>query len=731
MVEPVSMIDAPEYDLAPAIQIGAIEPKPKKVHKLLSWLDEGNIVKKLADHKDKDPSQIYEDITSAYDEALESMDKYLAKYKAALKLAKMQPAAKGADIDTKDFPFAGASVAMMPFVMEAMLDFAARAAPDLVWTDKFVSGQVVGMDRDESKLARAIRVETFQNHQIINDIPGWRKGQDKNIFALPCVGTTYKKSYFDYEAKQVCSDFLMADKVIFNQTYATFEDAPDKFEPITYTRNEVLGFIRGEQQWDIAEEKELEIDQNTFEFVIAHTWIDLDGDGLKEPYCAVCFDDVSRIVCLYPDYDEDTVSFNPKGEVVKIEDKGVYTQYIFLPDPEGGPMGLGWGIILGPQYTAINTLVRDNLDAGTLQLTSSNSGLIAQSIGEGRGNRQLSSRVDVKIGQLTPYPMGSLNGSLRENVVQFPFAGPSVVLMQLTEYLVEAARRMTVAAYNTDASAGEAASLYLARLQQGLKTPNMIIMRVYECAKLEFQKIAELNFKHFDNAYYNEILDEGQQYSMEADFNPSDCKVDLVADPSQGSDVERAAKAEAVYDTAMGQIALPSPQNIINLREATIYKFKAMQLPDEDIEKLVPMPDPKPPMAQQLMLAQQQFDAGLKQEEQQRKNEETKTKILEMRMNIEVMKSERALKYAQAQKYMADANAAQADSAPTTDNHAKVIEMQATFDKLVNEAEESAARVRKIEAEIDLLMAKAESERDKPVLAREAAKAAESGKAPG
>ena len=58
-----------------------------------------------------------------------------------------------------------------------------------------------------------------------------------------------------------------------------------------------------------------------------------------------------------------------------IQDKEIYTQTIFLPDPEGGPMGLGWGILLGPMFTAINTLLRDNIDAGTLNLTTANSGL--------------------------------------------------------------------------------------------------------------------------------------------------------------------------------------------------------------------------------------------------------------------------------------------------------------------------------------------------------------------
>jgi hypothetical protein len=89
-------------------------PLPKKVNKLIKWLDEGNIVSKLADHKDLTPAEVYEDIMQAYGEAEESMGKWLRKYKAAINLAKMQPTAGGQEIESKDFPFEGASVAMMP-----------------------------------------------------------------------------------------------------------------------------------------------------------------------------------------------------------------------------------------------------------------------------------------------------------------------------------------------------------------------------------------------------------------------------------------------------------------------------------------------------------------------------------------------------------------------------------------------------------------------------------------
>lgn len=592
---------------------------------LIDQLDEGNLVKKLDKLEKTTRSKVYEDIMDSYTEASKSMDAWKRKYTKALLLAKMQPSnSKGEEIETKDFPFEGASTVMLPFILEAMLDFSARATPELVWNDKLVSVKITGQDREAEqakeaqqgqppseekplvKALRAERVETFLNYQLANEIPGWRRGQDKNVIALPCVGTTYKKTYYDYEAKKVCSDLRMADKVVFDMACDTFQDAPDKFEPLKYSRNEVIGFIRGDQSWDL-DEDDLEDEKNDFEFIEAHCWIDLDEDGLKEPYCAILDEESSEIVCLYPDYDEDLVSFNDKDEVVKIKDKETYTQYIFLPDPEGGPMGMGWGILLGPMFAAINTLVRQNIDAGTLNLTTSNSGLIAQNIGDGRGNRQLSSQVDIKMAQLTPYPMGGLQGSLRDNVVQFPFAGPSSVLMELTSYLVDTARNLASSAYSVEANAGEAAELYLARLQQGLKVPNSITMRVYEAAKEEFQKIALLDYKHHDSDLYNKVLDEPDLWIMQRDFNPDDCDIDLVADPSQGSDIERIAKAQNAYSMAMEQVA--AGQNVMNLRQACIDLLEAQKVPN--IEELVPEPDPNPSPEMQKMLALEAFEAEL------------------------------------------------------------------------------------------------------------------------
>jgi len=603
------------YDQMEEITEELVEYEEENDSLLIKNLDAGNLVDQI-----EDPTKACSDALDLYDSAGKSMEGWLKKYRRALNLAKMQAMSGDIEITEKSFPFEGASMAMMPYILEAMLDFSSRAASELVWANEIIHAKIYGQASEE-KEERAKRVSDFSNYQLSEMIPDWRDNQDKGLLILASPGTFYKKTYWDAGIQEVCSELCLADEVIFDHNYKSFDSAPDKFQKCKYSKNEVISFIRGDQKWNI-DEDELEEDTNEIEFIEAHTWLDLDDDGMKEPYIAIIWEDKERIVSLRPNYDEDTIIDND-GEIVKIDCVPQFTQYRFLPDPEGGPMGMGWGILLGPMFDAINTNVRQMIDAGTLHITASNSGLINQSLASGRGNAVQSGPIEVQLGQLTPIPNHGA-GNLRDNIVQFPFSGPSPVLFQLMEALINSSRSMTNAAVNVQAQAGEAASLYLAKLQQGLKVPNSIIMRVYNCARSEFQKIAALNYKHYDNDKYNRVLDSDQQASMENDFNPEDCDIRMAADPSQGSDVERVQRAQAIFDMARTQ-----PQQVLNYREAQLDVLSAMKTPN--IDKLAPEPDPnqRDPM-QDLLMAQQAAEMEMRKEDQMLRSQEVELKRMKL-----------------------------------------------------------------------------------------------------
>ncbi len=624
---------------------------------IIEQLDEGNLVDKL-DRTTLGAPGIASQVIQLCDTAKKSMTKWKASYDSALKLAKLE-----AETEKKTFPFEDASIVMMPFILETMLDFHSRTVPELVWAKKVVATKIYGQETEE-KTQRADRVSDYMNYQVSEEIPFWRPQQDKLLLALPCVGTGYKKTYFNGDEKQVRSDLLQGDEVIFDMNYCTFEEAPDKFVEEEYTRNEVLTYIRGDSEWDLDEDVlPLQRDHpEPFEFIRAYTWIDLDDDGLTEPYEVVLYVADQTVVSVYPAYDEDDIIVNNDGEIVDVKMSKIFTQYRFLPDPEGGPMGLGWGILLGDLFHAMNTTVRQMIDAGTLSNLASNSGLIdaQMSGGSGRGNRQQSGPIEVRMGELTPITTGGK--SLADSVVQFPYSGPNQTLFQLTEFMLTQIRNMTNSALNMDTHQQEAAMMYLARLQQGLKVPNSIVMRVYDAAKDEFKKIAVLNFKHYNNKKYNRVVDmapppappqqaqqaqppqpgqpgelppeAGQEQppapapgpppeaDMRIDFNPEDCDIRLAIDPSQGSDIERQQRADVVLQEAKTQT-----QPVLNVRQAYLNWLEALNVPD--VEILAPEPSNEPDPMQQLMVANMQREAELAQKEMD---------IREARLNLDQQK---------------------------------------------------------------------------------------------
>lgn len=583
----------------------AMDLEPVKGLELLEALEAGNLVEEL-----ENPVDSCGDILALLSEAEQSMDKWKKKYELALKLAKLEP-----ETEKKTFPFRNASTVMMPFIMEAMLDFHSRTVPELVWSKNVVSMATYG-EKTEGKQQRAERVGGFMNWQVKQGIPTWRKEQDKMLLALPCVGTSFKETYYDYDEQEAASDLLLADEVIFDHNCRTFDEAPEKFVRMELTRNEVIQYIRGHCEWDL-EEEEIESTRDhpqPWEFVRAYCWLDIDGDGLDEPYEVIIYCEKEKIVSVRPAYDEDSITTNDDGEIVKIEMVARFTQYQFLPDPEGGPMGMGWGVLFGDLFKAMNTTVRQMIDAGTLANVAGNSGLIDQQMGSvaGRGNRQQTGPIEVKMGELTPVTTGGK--PLGQSIVQFPYSGPNATLYQLTEWMLTQLRSMTASALNLDTNSQEAAMMYLARLQQGLKVPNSIVMRVYNAAAEEFSILGMINHKHFNNSKYQKVLDDEQATDMEADFDPEDCDIAPATDPSQGTDIERQQRASIILEEAKTQTS-----QVLNVREAYLQWLDALKIPDEEAEILAPEPSGEPPPMEQMMMANLAREAELAERDMQLK----------------------------------------------------------------------------------------------------------------
>lgn len=629
-----------------------------------------NLIKEVPD-----VDEVSADIDGLYQDAVESMADWERKYDKAIKLVTLEPEEK-----QKNFPIENASTVMIPMVLESAIDFHSRSVGDLVYAPKLVASKITGLTnfeippeleaqagnpeiaqliagiqaqaqmQDEQVEARSDRVDEYMNYQLTQKIPSWRKSQDKLLLMLPTVGTMFKKVFYDPDIKGIRSEVITPDRLKFDHNCREFDDVRHKFLDMDLSKNEVISRIRGDE-WDI-EESELS-DDEVYHFCEALTWIDMDEDGLEEPYICIYWKDQSKLVSVVPNFDEDSITYNDDDEIVSITPNDYYIQYIFMPDPAGGCMGMGWGILLSDMFETINTNVRQLLDAGTLDNIAANSGFIDVGMGN---ERTQSGTYQIEMGKFKKVQLPS-GKNLSQSVTQLPFSGPSVVLFQLLEYMINQCRGLTVSAYNVEANSGEAAQLYLARLQQGLKVPNSIIMRVYECATEEFRRIARLNYDHYDNEYYSKVLN--QPANMQADFDYEDCDISPVANPAQGSDIERVAKAQAVYD-----MALNDPE--MNRYQAKKRLLEAMGV--DNIDEVLPEPDPNYVDPMQSLLMEQ------KAAEMELYNRELQTK--ERRVALEEL--ELAMKY---EKSLSDIRQAEADidntESETTKNYADALEKMA------------------------------------------------------
>jgi len=101
------------------------------------------------------------------------------------------------------------------------------------------------------------------------------------------------------------------------------------------------------------------------EMVEQHTYLDLDGDGYREPYIVTVHLGQEKVMRIVARFDEDGVYEN-EGEIYKITPIQYFTKFGFIPNPDGSFYDIGFGQLLTPLNETINTLINQLLDSGTL-----------------------------------------------------------------------------------------------------------------------------------------------------------------------------------------------------------------------------------------------------------------------------------------------------------------------------------------------------------------------------
>jgi len=584
------------------------ESVPKKLQSILTKGEKGeNLVPDLTENELAD---IKSRVCDGYDMDLETMSDYLKRYEEIMELATMKAPSKD-----KTFPFTGASQVMMPYLSQAAIDFNSRTVPEVVNKRSIAKVATWGTpDYDEEM--RADRVSSAINWWLKVGIEGWTKRMDFALLYAPTFGQYFKKKWWsDGEIKEA---FITANNMIYDHDSTSFDDSPRKSHNFQLEYNDYHSkVVSGEyEEIEGLEDKNngQPEERKPLEMVESHCTLDMDGDGYCEPYIVTWCKKYECIVRIEPRYTADDI-VTIKGKVYKIYGEEFFTQTGFIPNLEKPAVYDGWGTLMYDLYESLNTFMRQLIDAGTLNNIAANSGFINSNVK--MGGRAKKGKFNMIMGQLTPVDVGS-GQNLNQSIWTPQFSGPQQGLHSLLTEIREEVRIYTTASQNVDVSAGEAASLYLARLQQALKVPNAVTSRVYAGLGEEFQRIYYLMGRYMDEDMYMEIIDwepeippEVEQQYMEAlaaaeatgnpppaspveiayesftmdmDFN-NDLDIVPTADPNLGSDVERIARSEAVY---MQSFQDPG----INQYEARKHWLQSLNVPD--IDEMAPPPNNEP-----------------------------------------------------------------------------------------------------------------------------------------
>jgi chaperonin GroES len=591
-----------------------------------------------------DLNRIGEFCAAGYDEDEQSRQNWLDRNEAGMDLA-LQIA------KDKSFPWPNC----------ANIQFHARAYPGLISGNNIVKYATFGAT-DPQLIARSSRVATHMSWQLLHEDRAWEEQADKGILNVSIVGTNFKKTRFSSHSKTNVSELVLAKDLAVNYWTKSLDSCSRATHIIPTHRNEIYeGVGRGiyrdvlEESWYVGgvtpqrTTQQMERDNRQgvqppptnsgMEFILLeqHTLLDLDGDGYAEPYI-ITFDKTSRkVLRIVANFEAAGIEYaaagSLKGKIIKITPTEYFTKYEFIPSPDGGFYGIGFGVFLGPLNESVNSIINMLLDCGTLQTTAG--GFLGRGAKLRGGTKTFS-----------PFEWKTVDASgddLRKSIFALPVNQPSPVLFQLLGLLIDYASRVSG---TTDITVGEnpgqntPAQTSNNMIEMGQKVYTAIFKRMWRAMKEEFRKLYVLNGIY---------LREGQGYvggATKADYTGPGYEVCPVADPNLTSDqqlIQQAVALKAAAGTTPGYNA--------DAVERRFLSAIRIENPQEVFTGTEGMPPPKDPK----LVIEETKIAGRMQEMQLKLESEMQQFIIEMQEEHLVNQSEIIKLQAQAAEAAANA----------------------------------------------------------------------------
>ncbi len=557
-----------------------------KFEKSLKIKDIVNLVNISEKLSEEDLTKIGRKVVEGFERDKESRTEWESKVADAMKLAKLER-------ETKNTPFRGASNVKFPLITSASIQFAARTYPEIVRNGKVVEVAVVGADPDGQKEQRAKRLAAHMSYQLLIENNEWEEHTDKLLHMLPIIGTCFKKTWYDPIKELNHSETLLPECVIINDNVKSLDEARRVTHCFRYHTNDLLERMRSGIYSTISVDelcgKEDNFDGDKWHEVLEqHRWLDLGNDGYEEPYIVTVHKETSKVLRIVSRFNSKDVVYNSKEEVVKIIPSQYFTDFHFLPSPDGKFHSFGYGLLLLDLNETVNTILNQLIDAG--KLANTQCGII------GKGLRIPGGAMEFQPGEFKKAEAAA-GTDIASNVYQFQFKEPSNVLFQLLGLLIDTTKELSSV---TDALQGSEqvqnvpATTILAMIREGLRVFSSIQRRLYRSFKREFEKLYRLNRVFLDPIVYMKVMDE-QQAVLQQDYEDESLDVFPVSDPNLSSDAQRMARAQA----GLSLIGQPGVVTYEILKEY----METLQFPNIEKKLPPPSPNPEPTIQEQEILA--------------------------------------------------------------------------------------------------------------------------------
>lgn len=579
-----------------------------------------NLAKKLDEHE---LAKIGDECFRGFEDDETSRKDWVMQTSEWLKLA-------GQLREDKTFPWPGAANIKYPLISTAAMQFSARAYPSLVPSDgNIVQTKVWGNDPDGSKNATGDRIGKYMSWQLMQDLEYWEEDMDRLLLQISVVGMMHKKTYYCKITDKIQSTLVFPENFVVDYWTPSLDTCERVSEILWMSQNRIEEKKRSGEYLDVdlgspqspeasqlnqGKKTQKTVDWTTpYKIIEQHTWLDLNDDGLREPYI-VTFDHASKkVLRIQARYTKKGVKVDKKGKPVAYEPVQYYTKFGFIPNPDGSYYDYGFGHLIGPLNEGINAILNQLIDAGTL------SNMQVGFIGKGL-------RMKMGTQQFQPGEWKAVNATgddLRKQIVPLPAKEPSNVLFQLLGMLVTSGKELaSVAEIFTGKMPGQntPATTTMATIEQGMKVFTAIYKRIYRSLAKEYKKVFDLNGYYLDPDTYLSIL--GDQSINPDDFDPDIYDVCPTADPTATTQTEKLMKAQALMELMQAFGPALNPQKvlmrILDAQEQPNWQelIPGMQETGKPSPPPPPPPDPKV-MAIQAKAQAEQAKIQMQQQAQQ------------------------------------------------------------------------------------------------------------------